>query len=386
MWMARVKKEGRHILHLIRRVTSRRWGTGEKETRQLVQSLFSSRIFYRHVEELRADAEIATISDEPSPCQPSSTLQPPLDVNPKLSATERRQLGDLLIEFGDCFATTSRVRQTTAAKHRIITNEDALPVHRPLYRVSPKEREAIQEQLQEMLNDDIIQPSSSPWASPVVLVKKKDGTLRFCVDYRRLNAVTKKDVPGCKSIYCNELQGAPKACTAGQSTRSFKTSNIVTYFSEHNLKLVTADKEGGFVVAPSALYGAKASQAIDKNFKRVSPGPLSKAADGFGVQRMIYGLVFIGLEHGVAIHPFLKNLVSWRPALIASQVNLQCDGTTLVDPSFPHIYMIMYNIRPESFTFGLSCSKSFPEKNVAKFKDALEQALTDLRVCVDRSS
>ncbi|KAM7298656.1 hypothetical protein ISCGN_019232 [Ixodes scapularis] len=111
-----------------------------------------------------------------------------------------------------------------------------------------------------------------------------------------------------------------------------------------------------------------------------------RAADGFGVQRMIYGLVFIGLEHGVAIHPFLKNLVSWRPALIASQVNLQCDGTTLVDPSFPHIYMIMYNIRPESFTFGLSCSKSFPEKNVAKFKDALEQALTDLRVCVDRSS
>ena len=57
-----------------------------------------------------------------------------------------------------------------------------------------KERDVIQKQVKEMLDDDIVQPSNSPWASPVVLVKKKDGTLRFCVDYRRLNAVTKKDV------------------------------------------------------------------------------------------------------------------------------------------------------------------------------------------------
>ena len=44
-----------------------------------------------------------------------------------------------------------------------------------------------------MLEQRVIQPSHSPWASPVVLVIKKDSTLRFCVDYRRLNQVTKKD-------------------------------------------------------------------------------------------------------------------------------------------------------------------------------------------------
>ena len=77
--------------------------------------------------------------------------------------------------------------------HRIIT-EDAKPIHQQPYPSAFKQRELLQQQVNEMLEDGIIEPSNSPWSSPVILVKKKDGSHRFCADYRKLNSVTVKDV------------------------------------------------------------------------------------------------------------------------------------------------------------------------------------------------
>jgi hypothetical protein len=116
------------------------------------------------------------------------------NVNESLNKEEKEALQTLLSDFRDVFATkTSEMGFTNLVEHHINTGE-AAPVHSKPYRVSQKERDVIQAQVQEMLEHDIIRPSKSCWSSPVVLVKKKDNSYRFCVDYRKLNAVTKRDV------------------------------------------------------------------------------------------------------------------------------------------------------------------------------------------------
>ena len=75
-----------------------------------------------------------------------------------------------------------------------IDTGDAPPKKQAARRIPFAARQEIAKQLEEMQKNNVIKPSESPLASPVVLVRKRDGTLRFCVDYRALNSVTKPDV------------------------------------------------------------------------------------------------------------------------------------------------------------------------------------------------
>ncbi len=87
---------------------------------------------------------------------------------------------------------TLRPGRTEVTQHHIYTTHQ-VPIKQRPYRTTPAKQAVISEQLEEMLTAGIVEPSHSGWASPVVLVPKKDGSLRFCVDYRKVNAITEND-------------------------------------------------------------------------------------------------------------------------------------------------------------------------------------------------
>eukprot|EP00731_Ephydatia_muelleri_P009158 Em0004g1496a len=114
-------------------------------------------------------------------------------VGSHISESEREQLYSLLVEFADVFSFSSKdLGRTKELKHHIFTS-DAQPVHLSPRRIPQARREELRGLLRDMLESDVIQQSDSPWSSPIVLAKKHDGTTRFCVDYRKVNEVTRKD-------------------------------------------------------------------------------------------------------------------------------------------------------------------------------------------------
>ena len=79
------------------------------------------------------------------------------------------------------------------AKHRIELKEGAKPVYQQPYRAGPHQRQLEEIEIKKMLDADVIEPAITEWAAPIVFAPKKDGYLRFCIDYRRLNELTVRD-------------------------------------------------------------------------------------------------------------------------------------------------------------------------------------------------
>eukprot|EP00731_Ephydatia_muelleri_P003764 Em0001g3764a len=111
----------------------------------------------------------------------------------RVTQKERQQLTDLLTKFESILSDREDdLGRTHLVYHKIDTG-DAVPIRQSARRLPYFQREEVRKTIEDMLKRGIIEPSSSAWSSPVVLVKKKDGSTRFCIDFRKVNAVTTRD-------------------------------------------------------------------------------------------------------------------------------------------------------------------------------------------------
>ena len=112
---------------------------------------------------------------------------------PDLPEEEKCALLDFLAAQSDVFSLEEGERGETDLIEMEIDTGGASPKRQPARRMPFSVRQEIAKQLDQMQKTGVIKPSKSPWASAVVLVRKRDGTHRFCVDYRALNSLTKPD-------------------------------------------------------------------------------------------------------------------------------------------------------------------------------------------------
>ena len=125
-------------------------------------------------------------------CTESTTKDLKFEIdNAKLSNTEKQDLNKFLVKNSDIFSTSLvDIGKTDIFSHKIGTLPGAPPVHLAPHRVDPIKKKEIERQTAEMEDAGLIRQSNSVWHSPVVLVKKKDNSWRFAIDYRKLNSIT----------------------------------------------------------------------------------------------------------------------------------------------------------------------------------------------------
>jgi len=115
-----------------------------------------------------------------------------------LAPTHQSNLAALLRRHSDAFATGPMDLGYCSVLEHDIDTGDAEPMRQPPRRPPLSARQAEEDILNEMLQTGVIEPSNSPWSSPVCMVRKKDGSYRYCVDYCRMNSVTSKMLFLCR--------------------------------------------------------------------------------------------------------------------------------------------------------------------------------------------
>ncbi|KRZ81449.1 Retrovirus-related Pol polyprotein from transposon [Trichinella sp. T8] len=163
------------------------------------------------------------------------------------SGKHRSALAAILREVADVLSTSDEdLGRTSVVRHAIHTG-DAKPVRCFPRRIPYHQRAQVEALLDEMLRRDVVEPSSSPWASPIVLVKKKEGSCRFYVNYRQLNNLTRKDAHPLLRIH-DTLDAL--ACA-----QWFSTLDLVSGYWQ--VEVEQQDREKTAFTTPFGLYQFK---------------------------------------------------------------------------------------------------------------------------------
>ena len=229
------------------------------------------------------------------------------DLTPKVSHLEIDQATEitrLLLQHAPLFSDVPRLCNLLC--HDVDVN-GARHIRQAPYRLNTNKRQFLQAETQRLLDGGIIERSSSPWASPVVLVPKKGGTYRLCVDYRKINPVTQPDsypLPRIEDI--DDVE---------QVTFVSKVDLLSGY---HQISLTERAKPISAIITPDGLF----------SYKRL-PFSLRNAPATF--QRLM-GLVLQGLE---VVHCYLADIVvtsgSWaEPLTRLEALFLRLDAANLI--------------------------------------------------------
>ena len=163
--------------------------------------------------------------------------------NDSLSESQISKFTNVIEKYSDIFSTgPSDMGRTSIIKHQIVT--DSQPIRQGCRRVPLHKQNEIKTHVQDMLDHGVIQPSCSPWAAPVVLVPKKDGSTRFCIDYRKLNTVTKKDA--------YPLPRIDQTMDALANAKLFSSIDLISGYWQ--IELDPSDKEKSAFTTSCGLY------------------------------------------------------------------------------------------------------------------------------------
>ena len=140
------------------------------------------------------DEDVAFCRNLHNDSKPTETKVPVDLTNTDLTSDQKVRLQNLLNSYSDLFAKSHlELGRTDLLEHHIDTGDHKPIALRP-YRTSDTQRKQIEQHITEMQQAGLIKPSTGAWSAPAILIAKPDGSTRFCVDYRRLNALTVKDI------------------------------------------------------------------------------------------------------------------------------------------------------------------------------------------------